>query len=230
MKISVLGTGTVGQTFASRLIALGHDVMLGTRNVSEKLESTAKDSYGNPAFGEWHKENNKVDLGTFEEAALYGEIIVNATQGVNSINALKLAGTKNLDGKIVIDVANPLDFSRGMPPSLFPELSNTNSLGEEIQRVFPKAKVVKTLNTMWCGIMVNPFMIGNGDHTNFICGNDKDAKSQVVLLLKDFGWKNENILDLGDISCARGTEAVLSIWLRIWGATHNGAFNLKVVS
>lgn len=230
MKITILGTGIVGQTFASKLILLGHEVMLGTRNVSEKLSSTAKDGYGNPPFGEWHAANKRVKLGTFEEAASFGEIILNVTQGGNSINALKLAGSKNLNGKILVDIANPLDFSKGMPPCLLPGLSNTNSLGEEIQKSFPQMKVVKTLNTMWCGIMVNPNMIGAGDHTNFICGNDADAKAKVKSLLNEFGWKNESILDLGDISSSRGTEAVLPVWLRIWGATQNGAFNLKVVS
>jgi 8-hydroxy-5-deazaflavin:NADPH oxidoreductase len=230
MKIAVLGTGTVGQTLASKLVTLGHDVMIGTRDVSEKLKSDAKDAYGNPPFGEWHAANSKVNLGTFEEAAAFGEIILNGTQGGNSINALKLAGEKNLNGKILIDIANPLDFSQGMPPCLLPGLNNTNSLGEEIQKTFPRAKVVKTLSTMWCGIMVNPDMIGGGGHTNFICGNDADAKTKVKLLLNEFGWKNENILDLGDITSARGTEAILPVWLRIWGATQNGAFNFKIVS
>ena len=116
MKIAIIGTGTVGQTFASKLIALGHDVMLGTRNVSEKLASTAKDGYGNPPFSEWHKENKGVKLGTFAEAAAFGKMILNVTQGGNSINALKQADAKNLSGKILVDIANPLDFSQGMPP------------------------------------------------------------------------------------------------------------------
>ena len=229
MKISIIGTGTVGQTFASRFIALGHEVMMGTRNVSEKLASTARDNYGNPPFSEWHAANKSVKLGAFSDAASFGEIILNATNGGASIDALKLADVKNLEGKILIDLANPLDFSKGMPPSLIPGLSNTNSLGEEIQKTFPGVKVVKTLNTMWCGLMVNPEMIGGGDHINYISGNDADAKSKVTTLLKQFGWKNENILDLGDISGARATEAILPIWLRVWGVTQNGAFNFKLV-
>lgn len=230
MKIAVLGSGSVGQTFASKLVSLGHEVMMGTRNVASKLAATEKDMYGNPPFSKWHDDNNTVQLGTFAEAAAFGEIILNVTQGGNSINALKMAGAKNLDGKIIVDIANPLDFSKGMPPVLLPELSNTNSLGEEIQKTFPAAKVVKTLNTMWAGLMVNPKMIGGGDHTAFICGNDADAKTKVKLLMNEFGWHNENILDLGDITSARGTEAVLPVWLRIWSATQNGAFNFKVVS
>ena len=228
-KIAIIGTGTVGQTFASKFISLGYEVMIGTRDVSEKLASTAKDGYGGPPFSEWHAQYKDVKLGTFAEAAAFGEIVLNATQGANSINALKLAEAKNLNGKIIIDVAVPLDFSNGMPPCLMPELSNTNSLGEEIQRVFPDAKVVKALNTMWCGIMVNPNMIGGGDHTAFVCGNDEDAKTRVKSLMNEFGWKNGNIFDLGDISMARGTEAVLPVWLRILGARQNGAFNFKIV-
>ncbi|HEY0054293.1 MAG TPA: NAD(P)-binding domain-containing protein [Pedobacter sp.] len=230
MKIAVLGTGTVGRAFAEKLIALNHEVMIGTRNVSEKLASADKDFYGSAPFLEWHAQYQAIKLGTFAEAAQFGEIVLNATKGIDSINALKQAGEDNLNGKVLVDIANPLDFSQGMPPSLLPSLSNTNSLGEEIQKTFPDAKVVKALNTMWCGLMVNPNLLNGGDHTSFICGNDADAKEQVQSLMKEFGWKAENILDLGDISSARGTEAMLPVWLRIYTATQNGAFNFKVVS
>src|SRR5664280_2202341 len=224
MKIAIIGTGIVGKTIASKLVELNHDVMMGTRNVSDKLASTATDNYGNPPFGEWIKTNSKVKLGSFAEAAAFGELVVNATNGSNSLTALILAGTKNLAGKVLIDIANPLDFSNGMPPSLLPGLNNTNSLAEEIQKTFPDAQVVKTLNTMWAGIMINPDLIGNGDHVNFICGNSPQAKSKVQKLLNQFGWKNENIMDLGDITGARATESVLPIWLRIMGATKGGVF------
>jgi 8-hydroxy-5-deazaflavin:NADPH oxidoreductase len=229
MKISILGTGTVGQTIASKLVELGYDVMIGTRNVSEKLSSAAKDSNGNPPFSEWHKSNKKVQFGSFPEAALFGEIIFNATHGGNSLDALKLAGNRNLNGKILIDLANPLDFSKGMPPGLLPGLNNSNSLGEEIQRSFPEVKVVKTLNTMWCGLMVNPGMIGEGNHINYLCGNDPDAKLKVIKLLKEFGWKSDNLLDIGDITGARATEALLPIWLRVMSVTKTGAFNFRLV-
>jgi len=229
MKISIIGTGNVGQTIASKLIELGYDVMLGTRNVQEKLSATAKDAYGNPPFSEWNRSNARAKLGTFEEAAVSGELIINATNGGSSIAALKMAGAKNLAGKILIDISNPLDFSKGMPPSLLPGLNNTNSLGEEIQKTFPDTKVVKTLNTMWCGLMVNPEMIGNGDHINYISGNDPDARAEVKKLLKKFGWKDESLLDLGDITGARATETVLPIWLRVMGAINTGAFNFRLV-
>lgn len=217
MKIAVFGTGMVGDTIGSRLIELGHQVMMGSRtSTNEKAV----------AFAAKHKTG--ASAGTFAQAAAFGEIIVNCTKGDASIEAIRLAG-EYINGKIIIDVANPLDFSKGQPASLLPALSNTNSLGEEIQKTFPKTKVVKTLNTMWCGLMVNPNMIGGGDHTNFICGNDAGAKAKVKALLNEFGWKDQNILDLGDITNARGTEAVLPIWLRVWSATKNGAFNFKLV-
>lgn len=230
MKVAIIGTGGVGQTIASKLISLGHQVMIGTRNVAEKLASQAKDGYGNPPFSEWHKQNQQIKLGTFAEASAFGELIINATHGENSVKALKLAGANNMNGKILIDIANPLDFSKGMPPGLLAGLSNTHSLGEEIQQAFPEVKVVKTLNTMWAGLMVNPALISHGDHSNFICGNDPEAKQKVKSLLNEFGWKDENILDLGDISSSRGTEAILPIWLRIMGAKQSAAFNFKVVS
>ncbi len=229
MKIAIIGTGAVGQTLAAKLVALGNEVFMGTRNVAEKAASTAKDSSGNPSFSDWHKANSKVKLLTFAEAAASGELIVNATHGEISVNALKMAGDKNLGRKILVDVSNPLDFSKGMPPCLIPELSNTNSLGEEIQKTFPETKVVKTLNTMWCGLMVNPDLIGGGDHLNYISGNDPGAKAKVKSILIQFGWKDENIMDLGDLSAARATESVLPIWLRIMGVVQSGVFNFKIV-
>lgn len=217
MKIAVLGTGNVGDTIGSKLIEVGHTVMMGSRTADNEKAK---------AFVARH--NGKASAGIFADAAAFGEIIFNCTAGVGSIEALKMAGEKNLNGKIIVDIANPLDFSRGMPPSL--AISNTNSLGEEIQKVFPQTKVVKALNTMWCGLMVNPTMINGGDHSTFVSGNDADAKEQVKGILKSFGWLEKNILDLGDITKARGTEMYLPIWLSIYAATNNGAFNIKIVS
>lgn len=218
MKFAVFGTGMVGDAIGTRLIELGHEVMMGSRTASnEKAAEFVSKNGGN------------AHAGTYAEAATFGDLIINCTKGESSIEALKSAGS-GIDGKVLIDISNPLDFSNGALPSLIPSLSNTHSLGEEIQATFPATKVVKTLNTMWCGLMVNPSMIAGGDHTNFICGNDADAKATVKNLLREFGWKDENILDLGDITNARGTESVLPIWLRVWTATQNGAFNFKVVS
>ena len=218
MKIAVLGTGLVGDAIGSKLVELGHTVMMGSRTADN--EKTA-------AFVAKHT-NTKATAGTFADAAAFGEIVFNRTKGMEILNILKNAGEKNLNGKILIDVANPLDFSKGMPPSL--SVCNTNSLAEEIQRAFPGVKVVKTLNTMWCGLMVNPTMINGGDHNVFMSGNDAEAKKQVAGILKSFGWIEKNIIDLGDISTARGTEMLLPLWLSIFGSTNNGAFNFRIVS
>jgi predicted dinucleotide-binding enzyme len=218
MKIAILGTGAVGATIGSKLIDLGHEVMMGSRtdNNEKALAFVAKHAGINASCG------------NFNQAAKFGEVIFNCTKGEHSINAIALAENA-VHGKVLIDVSNPLDFSNGMPPSLIPSLANTNSLGEEIQRKFPHAKVVKTLNTMWCGIMVDPNLIGDGQHVNYICGNDAEAKKITKDILKQFGWKENCLLDLGDISNARGTEATLLIWLRVWGVTKSGAFNFNLV-
>jgi hypothetical protein len=218
MKIGILGTGAVGATIGAKLIELGHQVMMGSRNNgNEKAIDFVNKHQGLNAYA-----------GNFNETANFGELIINCTKGEHSINAITLAGNA-INGKLLIDVSNPLDFSKGMPPHLIPDLSNTNSLGEEIQRRFPKVKVVKTLNTMWCGIMVNPNHLDNGNHVNFICGNDNQAKEQTKELIMQFGWKEHSLIDLGDITNARGTEAILLIWLRVWGVTKSGAFNFNLV-
>lgn len=212
MKVGILGSGMVGQTFGAKLVALGHEVMVGTRN-PEKLN-------------EWLGTVPQAKVGSFAETAAFGEIIFNCTSGAGSLEALELAGAQNLNGKILIDIANPLDFAQGMPPSLF--TPSTDSLGERIQRAFPEVKVVKTLNTMNCYLMVDPGQLANGDHEIFVSGNDAEAKAQVTEILKTwFGWKQ--IIDLGDISTARGTEMLLPIWLRLWGALGTPMFNFKIV-
>jgi predicted dinucleotide-binding enzyme len=216
-KITILGTGTVGNTIGAKLIDLGYSVMMGSRTVNNEKAKTFASKYP-----------GKASTGTFADAAAFSNIIFNCTAGIATLEVMKQAGEKNLDGKILIDVSNPLDFSKGAPPSL--SVVNTSSVGEEIQKAYPKLKVVKALNTMWCGLMVNPAMINGGDHSTFISGNDAGAKDTVKGILKSFGWQEKNILDLGDITAARGTEMYLPIWLRIYGATNNGAFNIKIVS
>lgn len=225
MKIAILGTGGVGKAFATRLSELGNEVMIGTRNVAATLEKKEAAS-----FSEYLSKNPTIKLATFADAATFGEMIILVSKGANTLDVIESAGAENMKGKVLMDITNPLDFSKGMPPSLIPELSNTNSLGEEIQRRLPHTNVVKTLNTMWNGLMLNPMMINNGEHVNYICGNNQDAKNKVVSFLNTLGWKNESILDLGDITAARATEATLPIWLRIYGAKQSGAFNFKIVS
>lgn len=225
MKFGVIGTGVVGQTLAVRLAELNHEVMIGTRNVAATLARTKSDAYGNPAFGVWQQQHPQIELGTFAQAASFGEIVINASSGGVSLEALKLAGADSLNGKILIDVANPLDFSHGMPPSL--SVVNTDSLGEQIQRTFPQVKVVKALNTTNTLVMANPRQVADGDHDIFVCGNDAQARAQVTELLTSFGWKH--IQDLGDITAARSTEMLLPIWLRLMGKLQTPMFNFKIV-
>jgi hypothetical protein len=226
MKIGVLGTGMVGQTISARLIELGHDVMVGTRDVTATLKRTGPDGMGNPPFSMWYEQHPRVKLGTFVQAAAYGELLVNATAGSVSLDVFKQIGEAALNGKVLIDISNPLDFSKGMPPSLF--VCNTDSLGEQIQRAFPQLKVVKTLNTMTAGLMVNPRQLADADHEVFVSGNDAAAKAKVSdLLQKEFGWRR--VIDLGDITTARGAEMILPIWVRLWGVLQTPQFNFKIV-
>jgi len=226
MKIGIFGTGVVGQTIAEKLSQLGHQVMIGTRDKEKTLSKKEKDNFGRPPFSEWHKNNSKIKFGTNSEAASFGEFMINATSGVGSIEALKTAGEKNLENKVLLDIANPLDFSKGMPPSL--TICNTDSLGEQIQKAFPKIKVVKGLNTLNAYLMVNPSLLPESTSV-FLNGNDADAKSEVRKLLTSFGWNDKDIIDMGDISTARGTEQLLPIWVRLWGTLQTPMFNFKIV-
>ena len=225
MKIGVLGTGTVGRTLAARLSELGHEVMIGTRDPAKSRARTAPDAYGNLPLGRWLESQPRLKLGSFAEAAGHGDPVVNATQGSASLEALEKAGTTRLDGKVLIDVSNPLDFSRGMPPTLF--VKDSDSLAEQIQRDFPKARVVKTLNTLTAALMVDPWRLDQAEHSVFLSGNDARAKQTVRELLAGFGWKD--IIDLGDISTARGPEMLLGAWLRLYSALDTPLFNVKVV-
>lgn len=214
MKIGILGTGIVGQTIGSKLVQLEHSVKMGSRTVYNEKAT------------DWAKSNgSSASNGTFEDAALFGEIIFNCTAGGASVEALKLAGEKNLNGKILIDLANTLDFSKGMPPTL--SICNDDSLGEQIQRTFPHVKVIKSLNSMNCKLMVEPSLV-KGDHDVFVCGNDSGAKEKVKSILAEwFGWKS--IVDLGDITAARGLEMLLPIWIRLMGIYKTPNFNFKIV-
>ena len=215
MKIGVFGTGTVGGTIATKLVEVGHDVKMGSRTA------------GNEKAVAWtNAAGARASQGTYAEAARFGELLFNCTAGVGSVPALQAAGAGNLGGKILVDVSNPLDFSKGMPPSL--TVCNTDSLAEQIQRAFPELKVVKALNTMTASLMVNPAQL-EGEHDAFICGNDAAAKGRVNELLKgSFGWKN--VVDLGDLTAARGQEMYLIFWVRLYGALKSPTFNIRVVA
>jgi predicted dinucleotide-binding enzyme len=225
MKITVLGTGSVGRTIAGRLSELGHEVTVGTRDVADTLARTSPDAMGNPPYPAWAAAHPTVRLAPYAEAAAGAELLVNATSGTGSIAALEATGAGNMAGTILIDIGNPLDFSHGFPPTL--SVKDTDSLAEQIQAAYPGLRVVKTLNTMTAALMVDPRALAGGDHSVFVSGNDADAKKTVIDLLESFG--HTDIIDLGDITTARGTEMVLPLWLRLMGALQTPMFNFKVV-
>ena len=198
MRIGMLGRGIVGSGLAAKLTELGHDVKVGSRDPSL----------------------------SFADAAAHGEIVFNATAGTASLDALRMAGAENLAGKPLVDVANPLDMSKGFPPTL--SVCNDDSLAEQIQREFPSARVVKALNTMNADVMVNPGLVP-GDHNLFVAGDDDSTKREVAALLETFGWPAERIVDLGGIDAARGMEMYLPLWLRLFRAAGTGHINIAVL-
>jgi 8-hydroxy-5-deazaflavin:NADPH oxidoreductase len=214
MRYGVLGTGMVGRAVASRLVALGHEVTMGSRTA------------GNEAAAAWAGTAPSAHAGTFADAAGFGEVVVNATAGTGSLDALAAAteGEDRLAGKVLVDIANPLDVSSGEPRL---SVCNTDSLAEQIQRAHPSARVVKTLNTVNADVMVEPGLVA-GEHAVFLSGDDAGAKELVAGLLRDFGWPDGAIVDLGDVTTARGTEMYLAFWLRVWGALGTGRFNVAI--
>lgn len=194
IRIAVLGQGTVGRALARRFAELGHEVSVGTRS-----------------------------LGTYGAAAAAGELVVNATAGVGSREALEAAGAENLAGKVILDVANVIERSDdgvavGVPGG---------SLAEELQEAFPDARVVKALNTVNADVMIDPSTIP-GEHVLFLCGDDADAKAQVRMLLEELGWPGQRLLDLGPLRAARAMEGYLLLWLGLMGVVGHAHFNIAV--
>lgn len=216
MKYAVLGTGSAGRTLAARLVELGHDATVGTR---DPAATRARHDYA-----DWAGEHPNVALGTYADAVAAADAVVNATNGSASLEVLTLAGADNLAGKVVVDVANPLDFSQGMPPSLF--VKDTDSLAEQIQRAFPAARVVKALNTMNAEVMAHPDTLPDPGSV-FVAGDDADAKATVTEMLTQFG--HTDVIDLGDLSGARGAEMLLPIWVRLMRQLGTARFNFKIV-
>ncbi|MFI7502782.1 NADPH-dependent F420 reductase [Streptomyces sp. NPDC049687] len=213
MRYGVLGTGVAGRTLGGKLVELGHEVTLGSRT---------KD---NPVALEWAgSAGGGAAAGTFAEAAASAEIVVNAVAGQVALSALEAAGADSLDGKVVVDVSNPLWFEDG-EVRLSPVESD--SVGEQIQRAFPHARVVKSLNTVNCAVMVDPARVP-GDHQVFVCGEDAEAKAQVTALLGEFGWPAERVLDLGGIRSARSVEMWLPLWLNVMRTFGHADFNLEL--
>ncbi|MBV1853915.1 NADPH-dependent F420 reductase [Catellatospora tritici] len=225
MKIAVLGTGSVGRTLAAAFARVGHEVTVGTRDVAGTLARTEPDGMGNEPYRTWAQANPAVRLAAFADAAADAELVVNATSGEASLAALRAAGPDGLAGKVVLDVANPLDFSQGFPPTL--SVQGTDSLAEQLQRAFPQARIVKALNTMTASIMADPRRLADGRHTVFVSGDDDAAKKTVTGLLEQLGHRD--VIELGDLSTARGAEMLLPLWLRLYAALGTSEFNIKVV-
>ncbi|WP_033307283.1 NAD(P)-binding domain-containing protein [Streptomyces iakyrus] len=213
MRYAVLGTGQVGRTLGGRLVELGHEVRLGsrTRDTTAAVQWAAAAGPGG-------------DVGTFAEAAEFGEVVVNAVGGRVALAALEAAGAENLDGKVIVDVSNPLAVEEG---ELRLSPVESDSVGEQIQRAFPHTRVVKSLNTVNCRVMVDPASVP-GEHNVFVCGDDPDAKEQVTALLGEFGWPADRVLDLGGIRAARAVEMWLPLWAGLFGKFGHGEFNLEV--
>jgi 8-hydroxy-5-deazaflavin:NADPH oxidoreductase len=223
MKITVLGTGMVGRALAVRLAEVRHDVVVGTRDVQQTLARTQPDASGSEPYATWQQSHPDVRLAAFPEAGAQAEVIVNATHGAASLDALKAVGADNLAGKVLFDLAVPLDLSQGMPPRL--TIAHTDSLGEQIQREFPAARVVKSLNTVFKDVMVDPARVP-GEHTLFVAGNEPEAKDTVKEILGQFGWPAERIIDLGDITAARSTEMYMQLYFNL--ADRLGTFDFNV--
>ncbi|MGW6389427.1 NADPH-dependent F420 reductase [Streptomyces sp. NPDC055103] len=212
MKVAVLGTGEVGRRLATKLVSLGHEVTMGSRTAD------------NAEAVKWAEAHGGAH-GTFADAAGPAELVVNATGGLVSLAVLEAVGAAGLRGKVLVDVSNALDFSEGFPPKV--ATPDGGSVAEQLQRAFPEARVVKTLNTMTNTVMVEPGRVP-GRHNVFLSGDDEDAKAVVADLLRSFGWPADRILDLGDLSSARATEQLMQLWLRLYGVLGTGDFNFSV--
>ncbi len=211
MRIAVVGTGSVGRTLAPAFAALGHEVVVGTRDPG----TTA-------ARADWALD---LPLRAYADVAEGADLVVNATNGQASLVALDALGADALAGRVLLDVANPLDFSAGFPPTL--TVKDTDSLAEKIQRTFPETRVVKSLNTVSCAVMVDPSRVGDGATTMFVAGDDAEARGLVISLLEALGWRD--VIELEDLSAARGMEMWLPLWVRLMGRLGTADFNLRIV-
>jgi 8-hydroxy-5-deazaflavin:NADPH oxidoreductase len=204
MKIGILGTGDVGKALGKGFVTVGHEVMMGAREA------------GNEKAAAWAREMGpRASAGTFAEAADFGEVVVLCTAGLANASVINQAGPDRLAGKVLIDTTNPLDFSRGFPPSLV--APHGVSGGEEVQDLAPQARVVKAFNIVGNAHMFRPQLSG-GDPDMFIAGNDEGAKKTVAGILESFGWKK--VLDLGGIQVSRYLEAMCLVWV-LYGARTN---------
>ena len=217
MLIAVLGTGMVGRAIAGRLLEVGHDVVMGTRD-PDATRGRDDDTSA------WLADHADVELASFSEVGGDAEVVINASNGLAALDILAQVGSAALAGKVLVDISNPLDFSGGFPPTL--AVKDTDSLGEQIQRAYPDTFVVKTLNTMNASVMADPGRLGEPS-TVFVSGDDADAKAVVTELLESLG--HTDVLDLGGLETARGAEMYVALWIRTWQSLGTLDFNIKVV-
>ncbi|MCX6396889.1 MAG: NAD(P)-binding domain-containing protein [Propionibacteriales bacterium] len=206
MRVAVIGTGSAGQVLAAGLRRIGHDVVSGTRD---------------PAATAVRDDWSGGELVTFAEAGRGADLVVNATGGQVSLEALTQV---DLVGKVLLDVSNPLDFSQGFPPTL--SVKDTDSLAEQIQRAHPEARVVKSLNTVNAAVMVDPARLPEPT-TIFVAGDDAEARMLVRSVLVELGWSD--IVEFATLDAARGLEMWLPLWVRLMGTLGTADFNLKLV-
>ncbi len=225
MKITVIGSGVVGQTLASRLFQLGHELVMATRDPEATASRTEPNPQSGVSFSSWYSKHQEVDLVPFSAVPKDAQVFINATGGTYSLDILKSIGAETLSGKILLDVSNPLDFSQGWPPTL--SICNTDSLAEQIQRAYPDSLVVKSLNTVNYQVMVAPEIVP-GNHQLFVSGEDEDAKDTVRGLLGQMGWPADRVIDLGGIQSARGTEMMMPMWLGLMGTFGSPIMNFEI--
>jgi hypothetical protein len=224
MQIAIIGTGGVARTLAGALATKGHDVVLGSRDPAAALARDDVNQQTGTTLAGWADANPSVEIVPNAEAAAHGETVWNATSGTAAIPALE-AGAADLDGRIVVDIANPIVRSDA---GVTLEPIGTDSLAERIQRALPNARVVKALNTVTAAVMIDPGSLAGGDHSLPICGNDDDAKRKVAGWLSDwFGWRD--VYDLGDLTAARAQEAYLLFWLRLMQTSGSSIVSTKIV-
>ncbi len=228
MKIAIFGTGMVGQNLAVALAQKGHQVTIGTRDVQASLANIQPNAFGMPGFGTWHQVHPALPVARFAQAAAASELLINATSGFAILDIVRALPEAAYAGKVMLDAANPLDFSRGMPPRAAIADAAGASIGEQLQAAAPTLRVVKALNTLSAYAMLNPSAVPGGESTLFMAGNDSAAKAVVLQLLQSYGWND--VLDLGDIGAAAATELMMPIWLRVWSQLGPTAiFNYKIV-
>ena len=225
MKITVLGSGVVGQALASRFSQLGHQVAMATRDPEATASRTEPNPQSGVSFSSWYSKHQDVELVPFTDVPGDTQLFVNATGGMYSLEILKSVGSETLAGKVILDVSNPLDFSQGWPPTL--SICNTDSLAEIIQREYPDSQVVKSLNTLNYQVMVAPELVP-GDHQIFVSGEEASAKELVKGLLGEMGWPEQRIIDLGGIQTARGTEMMMPMWIGLMGAFGSPIMNFEI--